>query len=190
MKKLIAVILTAAMLLGCTAALAENAERTALGSLNINGDFDLVCDLPEGYTLTQLDDAIWMIAKDDPTAPGMMLSIGFDELLSDLGRLNDADEETLAAIEATFREEDEVEITYAETAHGTKLMVVRETLEAVDYVDFYTVYEGYSIEFILFVDPTVEGYTGLSDEQIQMAIDFLSNLDFVPAAAAEEAAAE
>ena len=51
-----------------------------------------------------------------------------------------------------------------------------EVRDAVDFVDFYTIYLGYEIEFLL-----TPGTEGLSEAQIQMCIDFLSNLDFVEA---------
>ena len=185
MKKIIALALCLFMLLGCAAA--EPAEKQHMGTVSMNGVFTLQCTLPEGYSLTELtaDDAsyIAMISAGDER-PDMFLSIAFDELLSGVDRLNDLDDEALAKIEATFREEDEVDISYTETAHGTKLMMVKEIKEKIDYVDFYTIYKGYEIEFLL-TGSMDDSEAGLTEEQIQMAVDFLSDLDFVSQEAAE-----
>ena len=48
MKKIVAVMLCLAMLLGCFSALAE---YTNIGAVNVNGDFEVRGVLPEGYTL-------------------------------------------------------------------------------------------------------------------------------------------
>ena len=180
MKKIIALVLSLAMLLSC-AALAETAEKTSIGRVGVNNAFELTCTLPEGYEIApyseDADQLFVIIAKpDDEDAAAMVLSVAFEELYSDLERLNDADDETLAEIGATFTEDEQVTISYTETALGTKLMMVRDVLDDVDFVDFFTIYKGYSIEFVLLTKDA----NGLADEQIQAAVDFLSNLDFVP----------
>jgi hypothetical protein len=48
-------------------------------------------------------------------------------------------------------------------------------------VDILSVYKGYSIEFLMTPNPSAKNQT-LTDAQTQMCIDFLSELDFVPAA--------
>lgn len=164
----------------------ETAERQTIGKIDLNGAFTLQCSLPEGYQVEELHpegiDAyahFSRIFSDDENKPYMYLSIGLNELLSEVDRLNDLDETALSQIEATFQEDDKVSISYTETSHGTKLMMVRESDEDVDYVDFYTIYKGYEIEFVL-----VKGMVGgepLTEAEIQMAVDFLSDLDFIPA---------
>ncbi len=180
MKKMLAVLACLAMMLTCCAALAETDTRVSMGSIDVNGAFELVCTLPDGYTYTALVNEsgrlMGTVTSEAEGAPAMMISIAFDEMVADVARLNDMDEERLAAIEATYTEEDQVEISYTETSHGTKLMVIREALEGTDFVSFYTVYAGYSVEFVLV--PAEEGGV-LTDEQIQLAVTFLSDVDFV-----------
>ena len=178
MKKMLAILLCMAMLLCCAAAVAETAEKTYLATVDMNGAFQLQCALPEGYEINEIEstDATYIaqfIADGD--RPLLALSIAYNELYSDVQRMNDLDEEALAMIENYFREEDNVDISYTETAYGTKLMVVKEMEDTVSYVDFYSVYLGYEIEIV--VASMTEA--GLTDEQIQMAVDFLSELDFV-----------
>ena len=177
MKKLIAISLCMAMLLSC-AALAE--EKKTLGTLN--GMFSIECTLPDGYQAENIasdGNGMLMVSvrSEDESKPYMVLSVAFDELMADVERLNDLDENALAMIEETYRAEDSVEITYTETALGTRLMVVKEKADGVEYVDFYTVYKGYSIEFVLLKDSA----EGLTDHEIEMAVRFLSDMEFVPA---------
>ena len=178
MKKMLAILLSLVMLLSCAAAAAETAEKTYLATVDMNGEFQLQCALPEGYKAEEVEStSATYIAKftADGDRPTLRLSIAYNELYSDFFRMNDLDADTLAAIENTFRTEDTVDISYTETAYGTKLMVIKETEDTVDYVDFYSVYLGYEIEIVIIA----QNEAGLSDEQIQMAVDFLSDLDFV-----------
>jgi len=183
MKKITAIVLCLAMLLGCCAAMAEAVEKQ---SLTVNGKFTAKWNLPEGYTVESVESGAdgYMILAMVPTEentgkPMLLVSIAPEELLSDVQRLNDLDDEALAQIEATFREEDEVEISYMETAYGTKLMVVKETHDGIDYVDFYTIYLGYEIEVVMTQTEAMAG-TPITDEQIATVVQFLSDLEFVP----------
>ncbi len=183
MKKLFALLLTLALALGCCAALAETPVKTELGSINMNGVFKLQCSLPENYSIkiASKDDEglIAVVETEDMTKPMMFLAIEFEEIFSDVKRMNDMTEEQLQDIIDTFAEDgDEILVSYGETSHGTKLMIAREAVDSVDFVSIITVYEGYMIEFDMLSG--VEAEEGLTEEQIQMCIDFLSDLDFIP----------
>ncbi len=188
MKKLIAMMLCLVVALSCTAALAETAEKVYTGETTVNNSFTVKWVAPAGYyaqeVLSEEGGALIMaLIPDDENAdkPMMMISIAPDELYSDITRLNDLDEETLAQIENTFREEDEVDISYMETEYGTKLMVVKESKDNVDYVDFYTIYLGYEIELVLTQTQAMAG-ASITDEQIATVVKFLSDMEFVPVA--------
>ena len=180
MKRIAAILLCLALSLGCAAGLAENAEKTNIGTVTINGAFEARCALPGGYTIQTIPDdnggLISSITCADPAKPGLVLSIMFDELYASVEQLNDLTEEELAYIESTFTEEYEVDISYTETEHGTRLMVVREANG--EFADVYTIYKGYEFEFVLI--PNEGGAESLTDEQIQLVVKFLSDLDFVP----------
>ena len=182
MKKVILILFCLALTLNFASAVAETAEKTAIGTISMNGAFELRGVLPEGYQLTVITEEpghyLASLSADD-SKPAMAISIAYDELMSEVDRLNDLDENALAKIEATFKAEDGVEVTYMETALGTKLMVVKEIVDGVDYVDFYTIYKGYEIEFVL-TQPQATAGQPITDEQIQTAVKFLSDLDFVP----------
>ena len=182
MKKVILILLCLALTLSFVTAVAETAEKEAIGAISMNGAFELRGVLPEGYQLTPLSEEpgyyLASLSAEDGR-PTMTISIAYEELMSEVDRLNDLDDEALAKIEATFKAEDGVEVTYMETALGTKLMVVKEIVDGVDYVDFYTIYKGYEIEFVL-TQPQANAGQPITDEQIQTAVEFLSDLDFIP----------
>ena len=94
--------------------------------------------------------------------------------------MNDLGEEDLKVLEATFTDMNDVEIGYKETAYGTKLLIAREVGDDTDFVDILSVYKGYSIEFVMTPNPNAKNQA-LTDKQIGMCIDFLSELDFVEA---------
>ena len=183
MKKLFALLLSLALALSCSAVLAETPVKTDLGSINMNGAFKLQCSLPENYDVNIIskdDEGLMAVVKtEDETKPMMFLTIEFDEIYYDVKRMNDMTEEQLQQIIDTFTNGgDEVTVSYRETSHGTKLMIVQEAADRVDYISIVSVYEGYMIEFDMMASGTSE--EGLSEAQIQMCIEFLSDLDFIP----------
>ncbi len=194
MKKLLAAMLCLALLLPCAFSAAEAPAKTRMATLNVDNVFAIQGVLPDGYILLpQTADPGRYIASIVPSEAqsgrvAIVLSIAYDELLSDVKRMNDLDENALAQIEATFREEEDTEISYRETDYGTKVMVVRllDETGATQAVDFYTIYLGFEVEIILFPYDADGGQLYAADgtvteEQIAMAIDFLSDMDFVPA---------
>ncbi len=156
--------------------------KTQLGRLTVHGDFAIQCAIPEGYQIQFINTfgsrIVASITSTDPEKPVMELTIVFDEMVADLERMNDMDPDTLFALESSFTEMNIVDISYRETAYGTKLMVVKEIGPDEDFVDILTVYKGYSIEFLMKPNPTASDKE-LTEEQIQMCIDFLSEVDFV-----------
>ena len=185
MKKIIAVILSLVMLAGMTSALAEASEKTTIGTVSINGAFTLQCGLPEGYhpiplSVTQ-DQVTAVVRSDDPTAPVMQLSVAYDEKYYDVDRMNDLTPEELIQLEETYIEEDpEVEITYGETGYGTQLLIARHETEEMDYIAFFSIYKGYCVEFVLVPAEEAED-KNLTEDQLRLCVDFLTDLDFIPA---------
>ena len=156
-----------------------------LGTLNVNGKFDLQCRIPAGYSLQVSNmQGSRIIASLNPITAGkpvLYLSIAHSELYSDVERLNDLGEDDLALLEQSFREMNDVEINYGMTSHGTLLLVAREVGADTDFVDIVTLYKGYSIEFVMTPNQAAADLS-LTDAQIKTCIDFLSDLDFIPAA--------
>lgn len=182
MKKMIALLISLALLMSCCAALAEAPAKTELGSISLNGAFKLQGNIPEGYEIkiATMDNEglIAVIVNEDPLKPVMYLAIEFDETYADVKRMNDMTDEQLQPIIDSFANDgDEVAVSYTETAHGTKLLVAKDSDGATDIVVFITVYEGYMVEFDMVAG--AESTEPLTEEQIQMCISFLSDLDFI-----------
>jgi uncharacterized protein YgiM (DUF1202 family) len=152
-----------------------------LGTLSVNGEFDLTCRLPEDYKLqvvnTRGEKIIASVLSDDMTKPEMYLTIAYDETYSDVERMNDLSEEDLKILEESFSDMNDVNITYRETGHGTKLLIAREVGSDTDFVDILAIYKGYFIEFNMTPNPKAANQA-LTDEQIKMCIDFLTDVDF------------
>ena len=154
-----------------------------LGTLNVNGEFDLTCRLPEGYDLQVVNmrggKIIASVLSEDMTKPQMYLSIAYDETYGEIERMNDMNDDDLRILEDSFSDMNDVTISYAETGHGTKLMIAKETGSDTDFVDILAIYKGYFVEFNMTPNPKAADQT-LTDAQIQMCIDFLTDVDFNP----------
>ena len=158
--------------------------ETQIGRLNVNGDFTLQGVIPEGYTLQVISGrgakVIAALVSEDASRPQMMLTVAFDEMYAGVARMNDLSDGELETLKASYTAMNDVEFSEAETAAGTKLLIVRENGTDEDFVSILSVYRGYSVEFVLSPNPNAASAV-LTDAQIQTAIDFLSNLEFVPA---------
>lgn len=180
MKKILAMLLSLVLLLSCAAA--EPAEEKAeLGRLNVFGDFTVRAALPEGYRLAvQSDPGVENMAifadliPDDPSKPAFGLVIAFSDAWSEYERLNDIPEDELKIIEESFTAEaDDIVISYAETAYGTKLLTARDP-DGCFLGSVYTIYKGYEIE--LYLVPPQGGE--ITEEQFDNCVKFLSDMDF------------
>jgi len=159
--------------------------KTDLGVIDINGAFSLQCKMAEGYTIQPVkstsDQMIALVTNEDPAKPILMLSVAYDEAYAKVDRMNDLDDEAFAVLEKTFTDVDPtVEITYGDTGLGTRLMIVRQSDSGFDYLDFLSIYKGYFVECVMIASRETEDKT-LTEDQIQMCVNFLTDLDFVPA---------
>ena len=185
MKKIIAILLSLALLLGCAAGLAEEQEpqKQIFGTIRANGEFTLKGILPEGYLIRPFelsDDTILIeLIPEDEAKPEMVLSVAYDEAYSHVERLNDLDDAALAVLENTFTDTDPyVNITYDETGLGTRLLVARTTSDTYDYLDIFTIYKGYFVEFVM-LPSKAAGKLHLTEEETELCNVFLTELDFV-----------
>lgn len=159
-------------------------EETQIGTLDVNGKFLIQGKLPDGYKLdiisAQKSKIIATLLSSEAGKPQMMLTIAFNDTYSDVERLNDLSAEEVETLKTSYTDMNEVTFSEAQTASGTKLLVARETGSDEDFVSILTLYKGYSIEFVLYPNADAAA-PELTDAQVQAAIDFLSNLDFIPA---------
>ena len=166
--------------------------KTDLGVIDINGAFSLQCRMADGYSILPVkstsDQLVAVISSEDPAKPILQLCVAYDEKYAKVERMNDLSDEELAELEKTFTDVDPtVEITYGDTGLGTRLMIARQSDSGFDYLDFLSIYKGYFVECVMVASESAEA-KDLTEDQIQMCIDFLTEMDFVPAGNAEAAA--
>ena len=174
MKKIAALALSLIMILCAVGTFAEEIAKTEIGTLKVGEAFSIQGKIPEGYAYMPVREAelnMVGILSAGAGKPTVTISIGFNEEYAETERFNDVDEAGVAEIRESFREAGE-EITFEdlETAHGTRLLKVTGD----GFVDIYTIYKGYELEFVM------TGET-LSDADVQMLVDFISDMDFVTA---------
>lgn len=163
----------------------EENGKTNLGVIDINGAFSLQCALPEGYTIQPLksasDQMVAIVSSEDPLKPILRLSVAYDEAYASVERMNDLDDDAFSVLEKTFTDSNPtVEITYGDTGLGTRLMLVYQNDAEIDFLDILSIYKGYFVECVVLPSEKAENFR-LSEEQIQVAIDFLTEMDFIPA---------
>ena len=173
------------------AALAEGEQKESLGTLNVNNAFDIRCRMPEGYKLSILSSdgtsVLALVSSEEAGKPQLSLSIAFNDMFTAEDgtalRLNDVSDEGIEFIKNSFQDQMAEGVTFedGETALGTRLLIVKGAVdENTHAVIFYSVYQSYEIELVATMGMDDDG--DLTEEQTQMIIDFLTGLDFVPAA--------
>ena len=175
MKRITALALSLIMILCAVCAFAEETGKAEIGKLNVAESFSIQCRMPEGYaympvgTPTNLNMVGILSAGEG--RPSVTISIAYNEDYDGVERFNDVDEADVESVRESFREADE-EVTFEdlETAYGTRLLKVTGD----GFVDIYTIYKSYELEFVLTGD-------ALTDADVQMLVDFISDMDFVPA---------
>ena len=174
MKRITALALSLIMILCAVGAFAEETGKTEIGTLKVGEAFSIRSKIPEGYaympvTATELNMVGILSAGEGK--PAVYVSIAYNEEYEGVERFNDVDEAVVEEIRESFREADE-EVTFQdlETAYGTRLLKVTGD----GFVDLYTIYKSYELEFVV----TGEA---LTDADVQMLVDFISDMDFVTA---------
>lgn len=181
MKKTLAILICILAAVFCTFAVAESAGKEDYSVVSVNGTFNIRGITPEGYQMAdiQTNDSMtcYSFRAEDPARPYFDLVISFAEDYAQVERLNDLSPEEMLELvddDPTMSSE----INYMETGLGTKVMILRSNNPADDYACFVTIYKGHEVALNMFPG---EGSTEpLTDEQITRAMQFLTDLDFVP----------
>ena len=172
MKKLISILLCAALLLTCVSALAEDKAV-----IDFQNRIQFSGVLPDGYKcsiLSQSDLTMeCLIASENPAAPRMDIFISFNESYTGVASLADLDADSLERLKMGFSEENVVTFDNL----NADLLVVRETGDDLDFLDFYTICLGHEIEFTLTAG---EPGQALTDEQVSRCIEFMRGLSILP----------
>ena len=169
MKRIIALALSLMLILGVSAGLAD--EKTELGSVEA---FSIRSIIPEGYTynlITSNGLNLVGILTGEEGKPTITFSIAYNEEYTGVERFNDVDEETVQEIKDSFLNMDDVVFEDLETAYGTRLLKVTQANRS--FADIYSIYREYETEFVITAQSEV------TDEDIQMLLQFISDMDFV-----------
>ena len=181
MKKMIAVLLCILLTLGSVAALAEENQKDNYSEVTVNGAFYIRGLTPEGYRVENILNEgmpiMVFFGSEDALKPTFSLIISFREEFAEVGRLNDMGEEDRKIL---LGEDPMVnpDYTVMKTDFDTEVMVLRSVDPEVDFASFVTLYKGYEVGLNLF--PGEDSADPLTDDQIALAMKFLSDLDFVP----------
>ena len=173
MKKFFAVLL-AVMLLPVFAL----AEETQPITVKVNDTLSLSVLIPDGYGFDQEWYGDMLYAQMNPEEEGkllMVLSLGYSEDYADRSINDLSDEELDSLIAVSMSDFANPTYTLSETAEGTKLIIVDENSEHDEYAEVFTVYQGYFIGLLL--EPA--GDVQVSQEELDMAVQFLSDMQFV-----------
>lgn len=198
MKKLIALTLSALLLLTCALALAEapaedltkeetltveevdskNIAEGTLETIKVMDKYKITAVIPDGYSMDiiELDLGVLIaLTSDDISRPEINMTITQSEEPEYQGVTFKSSEnpeqfEKLKALVAA--ETLNAEISTQTTAHGTELILVHEKTEVDEYLIIGCMWNGYLIEAHVFPG---QGAEGLTEEQINTAIKFMSD---------------
>ncbi len=172
MKKIFALLL--AVMLVPAFALAETAEPV---SVQVNDTLSISVVVPDGYAFEEswYGDVLYaQMTPEEEDGLLMVLSMGYSEEYADRS-INDLSDEELENLIAVSKEDfaNPTE-TISQTSEGTKLIIVDENSEHDEYVEIYTVYDGYFIGLLL----ELAGDVQVSEEELDVAVKFLSDMQF------------
>lgn len=193
MKKFLALLLAAVMLLSAVA-FAEEIEEvegieevTDYVTTDLSEDeivsFDILMDaLPEGYEMIKrpVDGALYVFFGSDESDIAYYVSVAPDEMFDNytLVIADMSAEEYAAAMDRLSAADDFVnpQFSFAKTSHGTDVIIINEADDnSDDEVELISIYEGYIVTMsILKSEP-------ITEEDIAVALQLLSDMWFVPA---------
>ncbi|MDO4483098.1 MAG: hypothetical protein Q4C54_01300 [Clostridia bacterium] len=176
MKKLIALLLAAVMLMGVGAACAE----TMIVEYDKGMDFTM--DIPEQFeALTDVTDEgvlfVYMAGKDDNAdVPSVLMLVAADDEHDETARLNDlTEDEKKAFAESLFEDDDEKNYEIKTSGHGTEAVVIETMGEGYDSLEISSIYHGY-------VFHVYYGYADgrdLTDADRELAMQLFTDLNVV-----------
>ena len=175
MKKICAFALCLVLMLTCLCASAEN--------IDIGTGFLIQLTLPGGYSyeVENLgEDVPLRLVRFLPAGEDglyMYLYVSYDDSFAGRSYADLSKEEKELLFGAGAVDMSNPSFSYAETAHGTQLVIVNENSDKDEYVDISTLYQGYFVELMLVKNDTS---VQITDDEIDLAVDMLSDMWFVP----------
>ena len=174
MKKLIALLLAALMMMSCVAL----ADTTNV-AMDLDESITVTMVLPEGYTYAANvgDDGIlsMQIIKDEDSL-NAAIAVAADGDYDETERLNDLTDAQKAEFAAMFIEDMDEDEPWSikTTGYGSEVIVIEEAEGEYDLAILVSMYHGYDI--VMYV-----GYQDgrmLTDDDIALAMQFLTDMQF------------
>lgn len=174
MKKLTAILLTLAMLLGMGSALAEDVTAT----LDVHETLDITVDLPAGFTadIDRADTALYAIfSSPAEDAAAYLFSIAYSDLTGGPtpGEMTKEDQELAMQMIAADFFNPSFEVKTAPS--GTKFLLIDENDAEVDYAILITNYEGYFVQ--MYIAPAIG--TNVGEAQVTEALEILASIEVI-----------
>lgn len=178
MKKMLSVLLMAAMLLCCVSVFAEAQEPEIVPA------FKLITVVPEGYEATE---ETWrtpymVYTSLIPTAEGkpfIMILVSYNDSDSDVSFSSDISEEDFKAIADDKMTDEEtgdvIPYTVQVTGLGTRVCVIDDPD---GYTEFYSIWHGYEVSLMgaNFNEENIP--SPLTEEQTAVIMQYLTDMDF------------
>ena len=197
MKKIIALLVSLALLLGAACFAEEAPDEMAdtlitedSVSVAVEGKFTVECTIPEGYAYTEdyVDSITYtgvLADPGDPTRPVLTIVIAYDDSY-DFNRLNDLDQGQLDAwieyIRSSYAEiYSEVKAQVLETGLGTKVVLFTAEQNGEYLTELLTVYYGCEIGAYVTCLDEAGNMTAVTDEQISLIMQFLTDMKITAA---------
>ena len=179
MKKLLSVLLTAALLLCCVSVFAETEEKA-----EVVPAFELITVVPEGYESlgeTWINPFIvsTTLKPVDESKPAIMGVISYNDAFSDI-TFNDemSDEDFDAQVKELVIDQetgDELPYTVMKTGLGTRVVVINDPD---GFTEFYSIWHGYEVSLMSANFDENYKATPPTDEQIEVIMQYLTDMDF------------
>ncbi len=189
MKKLITLLLAAAMLLGCVCAFAEETVAEPLIEKNSEGNYEVSFQVPEGFEVAYSKGEEDVYVATIKSAEGVVLGLSVikyavnEQGETELGNVtykeeNGYTDEFLKEMAASLYSDtfDDYEVAVKTTAYGTKLIVVRFNDPESPYAYMHTVWNNYEIGLTVANVDANGKYNPVTDEQIDASVAFISEL--------------
>ena len=192
MKKLIALLLAAVMML-CSVSFAEETAETIeaqpvteeIDLPDVEDDeilnFNITMDkLPEGYVINTypVDGAVYATFVNENSPVVYFVSVAHsEEFFGYTLNVAELTEEQKANVAEVFSLDFyNPDISFVKTAHGTDVIMIDENNYSYDCVEYVTVYDGYIITL-----DALRNEGKLSEEELATALQLLSDMWVVPA---------
>lgn len=178
MKKILAMLLAAMMLIGACSAFAEENGKTMV---QYDEKLSLAFAVPAGYSFdveSNNGSIVGLMMDDNPETPNFSVVIAPDEEHDELPRLNDlTEEEKQAYIRALTEDLAEIAYEVKTTGYGTEVFVIDDQTAEYDVVTLTTLYYGCIVTIYVGHD---DGRT-VTEEDIAAGMQLMTDLDFVVA---------